>query len=354
METRLDTKIGPSSSAVSVAEDEPNFLLVRDKTEDWPRWKRAAIGSVVFHLIAITALFLIKSGPYEAPPPESTRVPYVVHLYVPKELTQKAPNKAPVAKLLLSPAVTPSPKLPEPAPAPKAAQAAAPQPPAPKPQPVAPVPAPVAQQPPTPNPADTAHNQPPASTPPPVAVAKPDAPKMIVEDSIQAHPSAPKPSGLLAPATNSIQDAMNKMSSGGPPSSHTHVGDSDEIGVGSGLHLPASAPKPQSSLEIKSDPMGVDFKPYLLQVLQAVRTNWFAVYPEAARLGSRGRVVLEFSVTKTGGVLKVVFAGQSGSRPLDQAAVAAISASNPLPPLPKDFKGDSIVLQMSFMYNMPR
>jgi TonB family protein len=93
--------------------------------------------------------------------------------------------------------------------------------------------------------------------------------------------------------------------------------------------------------------MGVDFKPYLLQVLQAVRTNWFAVYP-------RGRVVLEFSVTKTGGVLKVVFAGQSGSRPLDQAAVAAISASNPLPPLPKDFKGDSIVLQMSFMYNMPR
>jgi len=88
--------------------------------------------------------------------------------------------------------------------------------------------------------------------------------------------------------------------------------------------------------------------------LQEVRTNWFAVYPEAARLGTRGRVVLEFSVGKSGGVLKVVFAGQSGAKALDQAAVAAISASNPLPPLPAEFKGDNIVLQMSFMYNMPR
>ncbi len=39
---------------------------------------------------------------------------------------------------------------------------------------------------------------------------------------------------------------------------------------------------------------------------------------------------------------------------LDQSAVAAISASNPLPPLPTEFKGDRIVLRMTFMYNMKR
>jgi outer membrane biosynthesis protein TonB len=49
-----------------------------------------------------------------------------------------------------------------------------------------------------------------------------------------------------------------------------------------------------------------------------------------------------------------VFDGQSGAKALDQAAVAAISASDPLPSLPKEFKGDRIVLQMTFMYNVPR
>ena len=71
---------------------ELNFLLVRDYSGDWPRWKRAAAGSAIFHVVAITLLFVIKSGPYQPPPPENTRVPYVIKLYVPKELTQKAPN----------------------------------------------------------------------------------------------------------------------------------------------------------------------------------------------------------------------------------------------------------------------
>ena len=100
--------------------------------------------------------------------------------------------------------------------------------------------------------------------------------------------------------------------------------------------------------------MGVDFRPYLLQALAAVRRNWFAVYPEAARLGQRGQVVLQFSIIRQGTVTKVIYTTESGSRALDQAAVAAVSASNPLPPLPVEFKGDRIILQMTFLYNMPR
>ena len=38
-----------------------------------------------------------------------------------------------------------------------------------------------------------------------------------------------------------------------------------------------------------SDPMGVDFKPYLIRILTAVRRNWFAVIPESARLGRAAR-----------------------------------------------------------------
>ena len=58
---------------------------------------------------------------------------------------------------------------------------------------------------------------------------------------------------------------------------------------GAGLNLPPSAGRPHSNLELRSDPMGVDFRPYMMQVLAAVRRNWFAVYPEAARLRAEGR-----------------------------------------------------------------
>jgi TonB family protein len=153
----------------------------------------------------------------------------------------------------------------------------------------------------------------------------------------------------------SVQDAIRSLTRTAPQGGQS-VGDlgADEGGNGVGLNLPPSAGRPRSNLELRSDPMGVDFRPYLLQVLAAVRRNWFAVYPEAARLGQRGQVSLEFAIVKQGTVTKVVFSGQSGAKALDQAAVAAISASNPLPPLPTEFKGDRIVLAMTFMYNMPR
>jgi len=41
------------------------------------------------------------------------------------------------------------------------------------------------------------------------------------------------------------------------------------------------------------------------------------------------------------------------ARVLDRAAVAAMSASTPLPSLPTEFHGDRIILQMVFAYNMP-
>ena len=51
---------------------------------------------------------------------------------------------------------------------------------------------------------------------------------------------------------------------------------------------------------------------------------------------------------------KLVIASPSGADALDRAAIAAISASNPFPPLPAEFKGDRVVLQFNFAYNMPR
>jgi TonB family protein len=108
-----------------------------------------------------------------------------------------------------------------------------------------------------------------------------------------------------------------------------------------------------SNLQLLSDPTGVDFKPYLLQVLAAVRRNWMAVIPESAHMGRRGRVLIQFIIDRRGAVPKLVIAGASGTEAFDRAAVAGISASYPFPPLPADFKGDQIRLQLAFSYNIP-
>ena len=132
------------------------------------------------------------------------------------------------------------------------------------------------------------------------------------------------------------------------------VGDQDspgQGGYGSGIHLPPSPGAPASQLQLLSDPMGVDFRPYLLRVLTTVKQHWLAVIPESVRLGRRGKVGLQFSISRDGQVPKLVIESPSGADALDRAAVAGVSASVPFPPLPAEFKGDKIVLQFNFAYN---
>ncbi|MDQ2842923.1 MAG: TonB C-terminal domain-containing protein [Acidobacteriota bacterium] len=113
-------------------------------------------------------------------------------------------------------------------------------------------------------------------------------------------------------------------------------------------------PAQHAAVELQSDPNGADFKAYLRNILMIVRSNWRRVVPESARMGTlRGRTVVEFIIDRNGGIPKLVMADSSGSEPLDRAAVAGLSMSNPLPPLPSDFKGFQIRLAFTFAYNMP-
>jgi TonB family protein len=348
----METLALPDAASKST-EREFNLLLARDPRGDWMRWRTAAVGSGIFHLIVIVALLSAKSEPYQ-PVPERTFVRHVTPLYTPPELTQKAPNKTPVKKELTLETIAPRPVLKSPAPA-AAAKPAQPARTPPPPQVAEVAPKPVVIEAPkieAPAPLQTAQiaNQP---LPPPPGSAPP---KIALED---ANPGGQRPPGgqKLAQRIDvpnpSVADAVRSLTHSAPQSGQS-VGDMELGGSGAGLNLPPSAGQPHAGLQLKSDPLGVDFRPYMTQVLAAIRRNWFAVYPEAARLGQSGTVTLEFAVVKQGLVTKVIFSGQSGLKALDQSAVAAISASNPLPPLPVEFKGDRIVLQMTFLYNVKR
>jgi outer membrane biosynthesis protein TonB len=107
--------------------------------------------------------------------------------------------------------------------------------------------------------------------------------------------------------------------------------------------------------ELLTPTEGVDFSNYLARVLASVRQNWYAVIPESARLGDRGRVVLQFRIMRPGDVPvgEPALLLTSGKEPLDRAALSAIRTSSPFEPLPPAFSGPFIELRFIFLYNLP-
>ena len=119
-----------------------------------------------------------------------------------------------------------------------------------------------------------------------------------------------------------------------------------------------SAPTKQagsSTVEMLTPPGSVDFSVYLTRLTATVRRNWYALMPESARLGDKGKVVLRLQVQKDG-----TLPGQnptvevsSSKKPLDRAAVGAIRSSTPFEHLPEAFPGPNIELRITFLYNLP-
>ena len=108
-------------------------------------------------------------------------------------------------------------------------------------------------------------------------------------------------------------------------------------------------------VQILTPTEGVDFSSYIERLLARVEQNWYAIIPESARLGDKGRVILQFRINKDGSLpgTDPALVRTSGKEPLDRAAMSAIHASNPFEPLPPAFSGPSIELRFIFLYNLP-
>jgi TonB family protein len=126
-------------------------------------------------------------------------------------------------------------------------------------------------------------------------------------------------------------------------------GDAGDNGAGA----PAAHPGLQSGVEVLSDTMGVDFGPYLRQVVQATQSSWDLLIPEAARppLLKRGKVAIQFIIAPDGSVKQMQLVLPSGDVSLDRAAWGGITGASPYPPLPKQFKGPYLALRFYFLYN---
>jgi TonB family protein len=122
-------------------------------------------------------------------------------------------------------------------------------------------------------------------------------------------------------------------------------GQEGDFGLGTGAHG-----KQYGAYDVLSDTQGVDFSPYLERVLQNVRENWYHLIPESAEM-KKGKLAIEFAITKDGKVADMRLVASSGDVALDRPAWGSITASNPFPPLPSQFNGPYLSLRFRFYYN---
>ncbi|MGA2434242.1 MAG: TonB family protein [Bryobacteraceae bacterium] len=333
----------PQSSGV-----EPRLLI------DWapPRRTRVWLVSLLLHSLGIGMLVALPGALFQTRGFSAwqTVTPLIAP---PRELTQIEPNRGRIGHEFSLENL--------------AARRPAPVVAAPAPQPVPPLPKPAAKAPVLPAPPKIAASKPLAAqaAPPGIPSAPPASPPQIQtaekpklafetpgsESDVQEQRGLAPP--RIAPPNTSITEAVRGAAQSGPHGLSAGDPDLEESsGIDNGLNVPPSHVKPGAALEMMSDPQGVDFRPYIHQILAIVKRNWLAVYPESARLGRRGRVQLQFIVARDGKVPKLVIAMPSGTDALDRAAVAGVSASAPFPPLPAEYRGNEVRLQFTFVYNM--
>jgi TonB family protein len=89
---------------------------------------------------------------------------------------------------------------------------------------------------------------------------------------------------------------------------------------------------------------------YIRQVEQRVGQNWLLTSLGDTSNQLQVQTVASFVVTSSGRITDVEIEKESGIRSVDLAVMRAIQASNPLQPLPGEFRGKSVRFQAVFEY----
>jgi len=356
--TILDSRVAIPKDAHAVAHEPKHIVAIQDLPEvldpdvlttgevnlmTKPVEERTPVGnaavriaSIAFHFVVILLiLFAPKIFPYH-PPTDAEIARNITDLYIPSDLNRF--DRTPSPPRPKTPVVKVDPRLLRQLAPPRAAVAA---PPTPEP------------------PREALAPSKPSPTPAPAPVA-PIAQPHPVESPIRPQTPPPDaPSSLVLPKFSpgkALQESMQEALKGGGSDTVTR-GSMGRISPGGGGYGGGGGGQgfAGNAVTILTPTEGVDFNAYINRVLARVKQNWYAVMPESAQLGDRGKVVLQFRIMHNGIVPEEepVMKGSSGKDPLDRAAMSSIRASTPFEPLPPAFSGPFIELRFIFLYNIP-
>ncbi len=100
------------------------------------------------------------------------------------------------------------------------------------------------------------------------------------------------------------------------------------------------------------DTKGFDWGPYARRIYWIIWSNWHARMPPAVYAGLKGIVTIHFVIHRDGRITGIEILDSSDIPAYDNAAVLALEASSPLPPLPDTFPNDSDGVTGRFLYNI--
>ncbi len=163
-----------------------------------------------------------------------------------------------------------------------------------------------------------------------------DAPKIPDSQSALQYPAAKPPAtnganGRAATSGGSLGDALRNLQR------YTQGEVFDNQGGGG-----------QFGPEIQFDTKGVEFGPWIRRFIAQVKRNWFIPY---AAMSNRGHVVVTFNVHKDGSITDLAVVGPCPIDAFNNAAVGALSSSNPTQPLPPEYPDTKAFFTVTFFYN---
>jgi TonB family protein len=201
----------------------------------------------------------------------------------------------------------------------------------PAPAPPAPTPAPAAQQP----------------APQQAKQTPPTPPQQPLHPQQDAIVDAPKPAPTRPNFGNPNQSAGEAIRSAARAAAQNR-GDGD-FGTG----IPVAHQGLNSSVDILSDTMGVDFNPYLKRIIYEIYHTWLPLIPEEARppLNKQGETLIRFTILPDGRIGGMTLDGSTHDQAIDRAAWGSITGVGQFPALPKEFHGPNLELRIHYLVN---
>jgi len=109
----------------------------------------------------------------------------------------------------------------------------------------------------------------------------------------------------------------------------------------------------RQAVEVLSDTQGVDFKPYVKDMLNQIYGQWLTLMPEEARASQnkRGATLIRVTVSPDGTIAAMHLDASAHDEALNRAAWGAVTGVGRFAPLPKEFHGPDLELRIHFVVN---
>ena len=167
----------------------------------------------------------------------------------------------------------------------------------------------------------------------PVVEAEP-VPETIAPVETTPPPPPPRPAPTEDPETSETPDNAVPFGQGGLPAINF-----GQFGSGDGT----------GAVAMGEGAFGERYGSYVESITRRISENWLQSMI-AANVNTAPRIYVSFDILRDGTIMNEQIEESSGIPTLDRSAMRAIFASNPLTPLPGDFRGRSVSVRFWFEY----